>query len=64
MLANTLNWKGVGRLWLVSECSSDASSRVLATHGDQMAIINPTKYGAKVLDTEEILARIVADKFT
>jgi hypothetical protein len=29
-----------------------------------MAIINPTINGAKVLDTEEILVRIVAEIFT
>ena len=29
-----------------------------------MAIINPIRNGAKVLDTEEILVRIVADIFT
>jgi hypothetical protein len=29
-----------------------------------MAIINPIRNGAKVLDTEETLVRIVADIFT
>jgi hypothetical protein len=29
-----------------------------------MAIINPVRYVAKVLDTEEILVRIVAEIFT